>query len=443
MPSPPAPLCGLLTAMRHHSRLRWSVAVLTALALMAGCSTSSRITVPKSREAGPVFGSHAVPVPQPPPQSAAELAPCRIAGTTDDIDEGHEVDRSAFLPSHGTLRMVMVFVDFPDATAVKAPVAYRDPQRYYRDMVPGAKQWLSTVSRGALNLSVQLVPHWYRVDRTSKSYGFADGISYEEDISYLSDVARVIGNSVRLGSYDAVYVVSVRGAVTMPGTAAFRSGTPTTLHVSGGYLQHAATLGEDAADDPSLTLAHETLHMLGLPDLYLYSSAADQFAPVGGWDIMSDPHGASPHLLGWEMWKLGWITDAQVRCLHRGSIAPIQLNPVESPVGVTALVVPLATGRAVVVESRRSIGVDAKACRAGVLIYRIDARKQSGSGPVRVLGKGVESDRLCQASTGPIDYATFGTDPGQARSYSDPADGIEVQLVPTNTGYDAVTVTVQ
>ncbi|MGI8882138.1 MAG: hypothetical protein ACR2KJ_16840 [Jatrophihabitans sp.] len=416
---------------------------MTALVMVAGCGAASRITVPKRRAAGPVFGSHAVPVPQPPPQPAAELAPCRIAGTTDDLDEGHDVDRSEFLPSRGTLRMVMVFVDFPDATAAKAPVAYRDPQRYYRDMVPGAEQWLSTVSRGALHLSVRLVSHWYRVDRTSKSYGFADGISYQEDIGYLSDVARVIGNSVRLGSYDAVYVVSVRGAVSMPGTATFRSGTPTTLPVSGGYLRHAATLGEDAAEDPSLTLAHETLHMLGLPDLYLYDSAADQFAPVGGWDIMSDPHGASPHLLGWELWKLGWITDVQVRCLHRGSTEPTQLSPIESPVGVTALVVPLGKGRAVVVESRRSIGVDAEACSSGVLIYRIDARKLSGNGPVRVLGTGVESNQLCQASTGPIDYATLGTDTGQVASYSDAADGIDVQLVPTNTGYDAVTVTVQ
>lgn len=430
--------------MRRHSRLRWSVATMTALAMVAGCSAAGRLSVPKRRPAGPIVGSHAVPVPQPPAQPSGELVRCRIAGTTDDLDEGHDVDRSIFLPSRGTVHLVMIFVDFPDVPVAKAPAVYRDPHRYYRDMVPGAQQWLTTVSRGALHLSVQLVPHWYRVRGSSRSYGFADGISYAEDVHYLSDVARTVGTSVRLGSYDAVYVVSLRGVLAMPGTAAFHPETPTSLPMpGGGYLRHVATLGEDAADDPALTLAHETLHMLGLPDLYLYASVANEFTPVGGWDIMSDPHGPSPHLLGWQMWKLGWITDPQVRCLHRGSTAPVQLSPIESPVGVSLLVVPLTTGRAVVVESRRSIGVDADACSSGVLIYRIDARKDSGSGPVRILGKGVENDRLCLRFTGPIDYATLGTGPGQVRSYTDRVDGITVQLALSNTGYDAVTVTVR
>ena len=53
---------------------------------------------------------------------------------------------------------------------------------------------------------------------------------------------------------------------------------------------------------------------------------------------------------------------------------------------------PLTRTKALVVESRRAIGIDNKITKSGALVYIVDSSVQSGNGPVKVYPNSVSTD---------------------------------------------------
>jgi hypothetical protein len=51
---------------------------------------------------------------------------------------------------------------------------------------------------------------------------------------------------------------------------------------------------------------------------------------------------------------------------------------------VHLIVIPTGTYTATVIEARKALLNDAKLCREGVLVYKIDANTYNGDGPIRV-----------------------------------------------------------
>ncbi|WP_318210337.1 MULTISPECIES: hypothetical protein [unclassified Streptomyces] len=49
------------------------------------------------------------------------VSACALDGATGWTDEGHDTDWSVFERPSGTVRVGMIFVDFPDAPATEAP----------------------------------------------------------------------------------------------------------------------------------------------------------------------------------------------------------------------------------------------------------------------------------------------------------------------------------
>ena len=141
--------------------------------------------------------------------------------------------------------------------------------------------------------------------------------------------------------------------------------------------------------DPNV-VAHEFGHTLGLADLY--DSEAGENDPsspfVGDFDFMSYAYEESlaPSLLGWDRWRLGWISDDAVICLKPTAENRVTLSPLQSGKGALLAVVPLSATRVLVMESRRPIGIDSKLPDSGVLVYIVDSRVDSGLGPSRVQG---------------------------------------------------------
>ena len=68
------------------------------------------------------------------------------------------------------------------------------------------------------------------------------------------------------------------------------------------------------------------------------------------------------------------------------------ITPVETIGGVKAVIVPISNTKAVVIESRRPLGIDSKLAKLGALVYVVDSTNQSGLGPVKVYPSDVTSD---------------------------------------------------
>jgi M6 family metalloprotease-like protein len=134
-----------------------------------------------------------------------------------------------------------------------------------------------------------------------------------------------------------------------------------------------------------LVVAHEFGHVLGLQDLYS-NSETDPSPFVGDFDFMSNASkdAAAPGLLGWDRWRLGWISDASVVCVKPTAENRITLSPLQTGKGTLLAVVPLSSTRALVMESRHPIGLDSKLASPGVLVYIVDTVTDTTEGPMRV-----------------------------------------------------------
>ena len=136
------------------------------------------------------------------------------------------------------------------------------------------------------------------------------------------------------------------------------------------------------AYDPVYSLVHETGHMLGLPDLYVLRANVTYHSR----DIMAS--GATPDgfafpggMVAWHRWKLGWIDPQQLACLNGRRRVDATVTPLERPGGVKAIVF-RGSRFACVAEVRQRIAEDARICRTGVLIYRVDFAAGAGAADI-------------------------------------------------------------
>ena len=133
----------------------------------------------------------------------------------------------------------------------------------------------------------------------------------------------------------------------------------------------------------TLNFTHDIGHMLGLMHPY------DVTGPyMGAWDIMMN-FAFQNDFLGWNKWKLNWITDDQVSCVPAES--KISYTQILSPIGIAnndkkMIVIKLSATQALAVEVRRkSPFEDLQTSDEGVIVYKVDTTKGSGSGPYTIV----------------------------------------------------------
>jgi nucleotide-binding universal stress UspA family protein len=105
----------------------------------------------------------------------------------------------------------------------------------------------------------------------------------------------------------------------------------------------------------------------------------------------------APSLLAFERWNLGWLDDSQIECVKGTSVTKL-ITPIQSAGGTKAVIIPLSRTKALVIESRRAIGIDKAIAKSGALVYVVDSSLQSGGGPVKVFPSDLKNDpRYLQA----------------------------------------------
>ncbi len=88
------------------------------------------------------------------------------------------------------------------------------------------------------------------------------------------------------------------------------------------------------------------------------------------------------------------------------------------------VMMPTGPSTGVMAEVRKLTGLDANLCKAGVLLYDVDAGMPSGYGPARIRGA-----RTNNLTCGPWSDATFGFGANEVSSLSEPAIPLQMTVL--------------
>lgn len=354
-----------------------------------------------------------------------------------EMNEGTTNMALPLRPRGRTVRAAMIFVDFPNLQATE------QTSLQYDRLVPRAQHWFSEVSYGRLDLQVTALSHWVRMPHALGRYGLGNGITWNEHRDYMADAIHAADAEVDFSGYQMVYVVAPNNT-GIERSPAFQAYPGSGIDVDGTEIRYGATFFDDTRDDARYAanvLIHETGHNLGLPDLYDVPDPKfwSLFRFAGGWDMMSwnDP---GAHFNAWEKWKLGWLAPSQLTCLSSPGEVTATVTPLERSGGLKAVVVPLDSTSAYVIESRRKIGEDAILCEEGVLVYKVDAAVKSGLGPVQVEPSQPDRSNDMRDRCGPLYNAPFNKATGEVARFEDSRAGVTVQVLSSGADGDRLRV---
>ena len=328
---------------------------------------------------------------------------CRPFGISEGITSGFPLPQHA-LRSLGTVRVAVLFVDFPNA------VASHSTQTEAHMGLPHIKKYFETSSYGQADFEFVPLHQWIRAERNFEDYlGPTPLGSTSLGRSIDTEAARLADGLIDFTDYDSVMVVmpsshfgggSALGTVT---TSQDVDSVYNALRINSGPLaQQRAPYRWGSVG------AHELSHNLGLLDMYPYvqdlrngpdttNGEAWTRVEIGLMGLRAYHPGNNTEwdadeMLAWSRWQLGWLDAEQVNCVTENE-ATVALGPVADPGDNLAMAaIPLSDTEVIVIESRRKVGYDAPEVLAGrtglaaegVLVYTVDASLGSGELPVKM-----------------------------------------------------------
>lgn len=318
-------------------------------------------------------------------------------------------------------------VDFSDAPATRSTDFYRDL------LVPPATRWYREASYGRLALDLTILPLWYRMSKPAAAYGLQNCCPDQAIYDFMAEVVRLVDADVDFSEIDAVYVVGPEGSGPFLNILLYRRWPGEGIVADGKELRWGV-VGNGNFRSPETAyllshymITHETGHLMGLADLYGREcpTCPDTHDWVGAWSMMDTANPPSAHFLGWDKWLLGWLDADQIRGLTAPGQVEGWLTPLEAPVGVKLVVVPITASTLYVIEVRQPIGEDKGLCDKGVLVYTVDASLLNGRGPIRIKPAQVTSpERVAQCGS---NYsAAYDVGPGEVSRYEDSLVAVEV-----------------
>lgn len=343
-----------------------------------------------------------------------EGIPRLATGNNSDLNEAVPTAK-VYQQATGDVKAVMVFVEFPDVRHD------RTVEEACSIITGDATDWYRIESYGRLRFEVTPHGDWQMMPKKTTAYGNiqSDADAHREYIS--TALSLFPTGSINYDDYHIAYVVAAK----TPEAPEVLFNSPTLsagieVPTNNGTVRHAVTFGRDSYERGYHVLLHETGHLFGLPDLYLFNST-DWLEPVGAWDIMCDLD-LGQHFLGWQKYKLGWLDESQLFYVKSGDVS-LRLAPFESAEGVKMILLPSESeSRVYVVEIAQPLGMNQEYRDKGILVYTVDAAVETGKRPVSVMSGLDESPSanetkkygaLCVAYLAPGETQTFGLSDGR------------------------------
>lgn len=299
-------------------------------------------------------------------------------GRAPDFWEG-PTDYRLLLRPKGEIRAIMLFARFPDAEAEEST---RD---LYNRLIPEGAAFFKRASYGEMSLTVDVRHRWIPMDRPSTSTSYDQG-RFATHRTYVAEVVHKADRDIDFAKYDIIYIVGSRNKGT-PKSPTWLARPGDGIRAGTAEIRHAVTFGNDCRN-PNWgwhTLAHETGHVFGLPDLYNHNVDTPRYKDfqrhVGCWDLMGNQQTGSEYL-AWHKYKLGWLSDRDILIAKETSRTGL-VTPIDEKGGIKAIVVPFSDVEAYVVEVR-SRDMPSKS-EPGVLCYRVSLAIRDGQGPIQVI----------------------------------------------------------
>lgn len=352
---------------------------------------------------------------------------CKLPSRADSYTTGFPLP--SWAPSAiGTLRVAVLFVDFPDAnvhysTELEASSSLAYVERYFDHSSSG-------------RLDIEFVPHhvWLRAEHNVDHY------ENERFYNGLLD-ARIGEHAVQLADDDFDFSDIDIVLVVMPSTLFSGGGNEgSSVSADGNSMRHVrmnhrhygfGSNADGSLRTPSInpwgrTAVHEMMHSLGLRDLYWEHTLGFRLWPLGdplappslpegeSWALMEfgmmqlngydqvtggNLKDRRLEMLAWSRWQLGWLDDAQVECLTSDFSTIALRAAAEAGTGTAMAAVQVSANSAIVIESRRLIGYDSPSTHTrqrvaageqdpqylaeGVLVYTVNSLR--GEHPVSLV----------------------------------------------------------
>jgi len=296
-------------------------------------------------------------------------------------------DFTFYARPEGSVKAVMVFVDFSNAAA-----GFLSASDTVTHLLGNGQAKILYAAQSEqkliLDVTVRSDLGWRRMPMPSTQYSFQ---TFDRHRAYFTDAAALFASSeVNFSDYRFVFLVAPPNA-GFPLSPAFNASPGSGAPSPSGEIRLGVTFGTDSYANRYINLVHEVGHLFGLPDLYPDGGGADT-SKAGCWCIMSDIfHAVS--FLGWHRHKNGWLSPSRKTYLSHDTPGwYTTLSPLSAESGLSMVVLPiddaLRPSRVFVVEVAQPVlGANNQWWGQGVLLYTVDATIPTGLSPVTIIPK--------------------------------------------------------
>lgn len=389
-------------------KLKKILALVASLVLLSGCANEA-------------------PLPTKPQQTfilskaGVDSELCKFVEVSEDRNQAPErlhfsyfppaQDSDFFLPKSGVWKVGIVLLDWSDMNGEESD------RKYYLEQSKKLSDWYKTASNGKIKLELRVSEKWSRLNGESKTY-------YTPDNSAGSDEARQSGEQLLLNKAVAasdstfdysgldvvIYAIPRGNVVFTSGSQGFASNNfpgsrRATLIKSkeetiGNWILSGSKFMDNQNRSPAyIHWAHEMGHMMGLTGHLTPTNPPGNENyyqnPLSGIGLFSDQWSVLRTVEGWNAWMLGWLEDADVKCVDFESLTTDFFEILDSrsqETGTRLLIVRTGESSGIVIESRLfDAKVDNNTRMAqtgkydGVVMYQMDSTKPMSNGSAMAL----------------------------------------------------------
>jgi M6 family metalloprotease-like protein len=287
-----------------------------------------------------------------------------------------------FIPTVGNRKTLVIFVDYLDL-----PFDPKQISEWKNNQIPTFKKFISSMSYGKLNYSVDAHEEIFHINKTSTSYNL--DTAQGQPLKPNADMAGLIRDAIAVADPNIDFSQYEFFNVVMPPTTNIgiegTMGLPPDTIIDGKKFNHVSfgSIREYVDDDrKKIWFLHEVGHMMGL----LHAFKLNDF-PF--WGVMSNGISTEPEFMGWERFLLGWINTDQISCINTNipNTYTLNISPLASAQDAKKLVIiKLKQNKILVIEYRviNELSRITKA-REGIIVYLVDADIPANQGAMKLI----------------------------------------------------------